>query len=168
MNETTPDEIMKIINDLDGKQSGDIFHIPPDLVKLSGQTLSQILTIIFNFSIKDGCFPAAMKPAKILPMHKGDSVLAVGNYRPISILPILSKIFERLIYNRLIKFINDNNILTELQFGFQKNKSTEHAVTSILSTLDEAKFKGNSSYCIFLDFAKAFDTVNHEILLKKL
>ena len=168
LNETTPDEIMKIINDLDGKKSGDIFHISPDLVKLSGQTLSQILTIIFNFSIKDGCFPAAMKPAKILPMHKGDSVLAVGNYRPISILPILSKIFERLIYNRLIKFINDNNILTELQFGFQKNKSTEHAVTSILSTLDEAKFKGNSSYCIFLDFAKAFDTVNHEILLKKL
>ena len=168
LNETTPDEILKVINNLDGKKSGDIFSISPDLVKLSGQVIAQILTIIFNVSIHDGCFPSEMKVAKILPMHKGDSVLSVGNYRPISLLPIFSKIFERLIYNRLIEFITDNKILSELQFGFQKNKSTEHAVTSILSTLDEAKSKRNSSYCIFLDFAKAFDTVNHEILLAKL
>ncbi len=168
LNETTPDEVLKIINNLDGKKSGDIFHISPDLVKLNAQTIAQILSIIFNISVREGCFPSAMKVAKILPIHKGDSVLSVGNYRPISLLPIFSKIFERLIYNRLIDFISDNKILSELQFGFQKNKSTEQAVTSILSTLDEAKSKKNSSYCIFLDFAKAFDTVNHEILLAKL
>ncbi len=168
LKETTPDEVLKIINNLDGKKSGDIYNISPDLVKLNGQVISQILTIIYNLSISEGCFPSEMKAAKILPLHKGDSVLSVGNYRPISLLPIFSKIFERLTYNRLIDFISENKILSELQFGFQKNKSTEQAVASILSTLDEDKFKRNSSYCIFLDFAKAFDTVNHEILLAKL
>ena len=168
LKEATSDEVWKIIHDLDGKKSGDIFGISPDLVKLSAQVIAQILTIIFNQSIREGCFPSAMKVAKVLPLHKGDSMLSVGNYRPISLLPIFSKIFERLVYNRVIEFIDNNKILSELQFGFQKNKSTEQAVSTILSTLDEAKSRRDSSYCIFLDFAKAFDTVNHEILLKKL
>ena len=168
LKETTPDEIAKIITDLDGKKSSDIYNISPDVVKLNTQAISQILTIIFNISIHEGCFPTAMKAAKITPIHKGDSVLSVGNYRPISLLPIFSKIFERLIYNRLIVFITENKILSKLQFGFQKNKSTEQAVTSIVSALDQAKQEKKSSYCVFLDFAKAFDTVNHEILLSKL
>ena len=152
LKETTP-EVMKVINALDGKKSGDIFNISPDLVKLSAQIISQILSIIFNISIREGCFPTDMKAAKILPLHKGDSVLIPGNYRPISLLPIFSKIFERLIYNRLIVFVTENNILSELQFGFQKNKSTEQAVTSIVSALDDDKSEKNSSYCVFLDFA---------------
>ena len=114
---------------------------------------------IFNQSVAEGCFPTAMKTAKVIPIHKGDSVLSAGNYRPISLLPIFSKIFERLIYNRLISFITDNKILSELQFGFQSNKSTEQAVTTIISTIEKAKEEKKSSYCIFLDFAKAFDTV---------
>ena len=97
LKETTPDEISKIITDLDRKKSSDINNISPDLVKLNNQSISQILTIIFNISIHEGCFPTAMKQAKITPIHKGDSVLSVGNYRPISLLPIFSKTFERLI-----------------------------------------------------------------------
>ena len=75
---------------------------------------------------------------------------------------------ERLIYNQLIEFIEKHKILSELQFGFQKNKSTEHAISSIISNITNALAKKHSSYCIFLDFAKAFDTVNHKILLEKL
>ena len=139
LNETTPDEIYKIIHDLDGKKSGDIYGISPDLVKLNNPAISQALSVLFNLSIHQGCFPSRMKAAKIIPIHKGDSVLLPGNYRPISLLPIFSKIFERLIYNRVIAFIDENKILSELQFGFQKNKSTEQAVTSIISAIDQAK-----------------------------
>jgi hypothetical protein len=109
-----------------------------------------------------------MKTAKIIPLHKGNSVLSVSNYRPISLLPIFSKIFERLAYNRLVHFIDENKILSQNQFGFQRGKSTENAVTSIVSRILQAKEKKESSYCIFLDFAKAFDTVNHNILVEKL
>ena len=154
LKETTPDEILKIINDLDGKKSSDIYGISPDLVKLNAQVISQILSIIFNLSIAEGCFPTAMKSAKVIPVHKGDSVLSVGNYRPISLLPIFSKIFERLIYNRLISFITENKILSELQFGFQSNKSTEQAVTSIVSTIEKARTDKNPHIVFFLILPK--------------
>ena len=168
LKETTPDEIVKIINNLDTKKSCDIYNISPDIVKLSSQVVADSLAIIFNRCIKEGNFPDPMKLAKIIPIHKGDSVLTVANYRPISLLPIFSKIMERLIYDQFIDYINEHKILSELQFGFQKNKSTEHAISSVISSITDAYTNQHSSFCIFLDFAKAFDTVNHSILIEKL
>ena len=133
LKETTPDETIKIINALDGKKSSDIHNISPDLVILSNHAVAKALSIIFNLCLKEGHFPYMMKRAKIIPLHKGDSVLSVVNYRPISLLPIFSKIFEKLIYNQFINYINKNKILSELQFGFQKNKSTEQAILFLIS-----------------------------------
>ena len=168
LKETTPDEIVKITNQLDSKKSSDIYNISPDIVKLSNQVVADALCIIFNRCIREGHFPDSLKMAKVMPLHKGDSVLSVANYRPISLLPIFSKIIERLIYNQFIEYINQNKILSELQFGFQKNKSTEQAISAIVSNITDALANKQSSFCIFLDFAKAFDTVNHQILIEKL
>ena len=94
--------------------------------------------------------------------------MVVSNYRPISLLPIISKVFEKIMYSRLISFIDHNNILYDKEYGFQKGKSTEHAVIDIQSQIIDAFEKKEHPCCIFLDFAKAFDTVNHDILLSKL
>ena len=138
LKETTPDEVIKVVNKLDSKKSSDYYNISPEIVLISNQVVSDSLAIIFNRCIKEGCFPNALKLAKVIPIHKGDSVLTVSNYRPISLLPIFSKIIERLIYNQFIEYIESNKILSELQFGFQRNKSTEHAISAIFTNITNA------------------------------
>ena len=94
--------------------------------------------------------------------------MIVSNYIPISLIPLFSKIFERLMHKRIMDFLIKQNILSKKQYGFQKNKSTEHAILDIQSKIIDAFENKEKSCCIFLDFAKAFDTVNHTILLRKL
>ena len=168
LNETSPHEIFLIICSLKDSKSSDIFGITTKFVKLANQAIVSNLSILFNQSIKEGIFPQLFKLAKVIPLFKANSPLTVSNYRPISLLPIFSKIFERLMYNRLISFINKYQILTPNQYGFQKNKSTELAVNEICSHIKNTFENKESAFCIFLDFAKAFDTVNHKILIEKL
>ena len=153
---------------MDSKKSADIYGISAKLLKLAGPGLIEVLSTIFNRCILEGIFPNALKLAKILPIHKADSQFEASNYRPISLLPIISKIFEKLIFNRLNDFLSKHKILPSNQFGFQKNNSTEFAVNAILTKITNAFENKEIAYCIFLDFAKAFDTVNHNILLSKL
>ena len=161
LTETTQHEISTIINSLNNSSASDIYGITTKFVKIANPSICPNLSIIFNSSIHQGIFPQIFKLTKVIPLFKSNSPLSVSNYRPISLLPILSKVFERLMYNRLLSFIGKNNILTPNQFGFQTKKSTELAVNEICTNIKNTYENKETAFCIFLDFAKAFDTVNH-------
>ena len=109
-----------------------------------------------------------MKIAKVFPLFKSGNYIKVNNYRPVSILPVLSKILERLMYNRLMKFVEDFDILYDFQFGFRKCHSTFMALASAVNHIVKALQFGKYSIGVYLDFSKAFDTLNNDILFLKL
>jgi hypothetical protein len=126
------------------------------------------LTNIYNTSFETGIFPERLKLAKVKPLYKKGNIHEVQNYRPISILSVFSKILEKLMYNSLTSFIIKNNILTEAQHGFRANKSTETASQSFLESIQDAVDRGQHAIEIFFDLTKAYDVINHDILLGKL
>ena len=130
-------------------------------------TILPFISHIINLSFSTGLVPQELKEAKVIPMHKGESPYLFNNYRPISILPILSKIFEKLFHKRLYHFLTVNKIIFDKQFGFRPKHSTETALTLLNSQLVNSFEKGEGVIGIFLDFSKAFDTVNFDILLDK-
>ena len=131
--------------------------------------MSVPLSSLFNLSFETGIFPEILKYAKIIPVHKlKGSILDIQNYRPISLLPNIDKLFEKIMHSRVTSFLETYQCIYPLQFGFRKKHSTTHALINIIelikSALDQSKFACG----IFVDFSKAFDTVDHNILLQKL
>ena len=165
--ETDPGEVAKIILNLDASKSGDLYGITPRLIKMAPE-MGTNLSIIFNIAIEKGVFPHLFKRAKVIPIHKGESKMIPSNYRPISLLPIFGKIFEKIIFARLTDFIQKFKIIYDKQYGFQRGKSTEYALLDIQNCILNSLERRENPCCVFLDFAKAFDTVNHKILLAKL
>ena len=123
---------------------------------------------IFNKFMEAGTFPKILKIGKITPVFKKGDSDVFDNYRPISMLPIFGKIFEKLIYSRLYSFLISKNVIYDKQFGFRKNHSTAHAVNYSVNKILSELEKSNHVIGIFLDLSKAFDTISHDKLLIKL
>lgn len=164
----TAQDISKIICSFSIRKSSGPNSIPVNLFKLLHRDISTPISFLVNLSFQTGKFPSLLKISKVIPIFKRGSSLEVFNYRPISLLSNIEKIFEKLMYSRLISFIDNHNIIFSRQFGFRKSHSTIHAVLDIVERIRKCLDKGDIACGIFVDLQKAFDTVDHSILLCKL
>ena len=161
------EEVLSIINNLENKTAGPQ-SIPVNLLKLIPDLILIPLCRIISKSFSTGIFPNSLKICKIIPIHKGGLTNNISNYRPISLLSIFDKIIEKLMHKRLYNFLEEHNILYCNQFGFRKNNSTSFALLQITEKIKESIDNKKYGCGIFIDLRKAFDTVNHSILLQKM
>jgi len=164
----TDKELVDTILNFQGKSSLDCHGMSMDILKKTAPNIIAPLLDICNQSFQQGKFPDMMKSARVIPIFKSGDKTDYNNYRPISLLPQFSKILEKLFNNRLDSFIQKFEILYQGQYGFQNNRSTASAVLELIEEVTNNIDKKKVSAGIFIDLKKAFDTVNHDILIKKL
>ena len=161
-------EVLLLLESIDIKKSFDLDKVYPLPLSSAVPIIYSPLTYVINLSLKQGIFPDSLKVAKVIQIFKQGSRSLCNNYRPISVLSPLSKIFQRCILNQLIFHFNTENILVSKQFGFKAGKTTTDCSVDFVDDITKAIDKGSYAVSLFLDLSKAFDTVNHSILLSKL
>ena len=159
-------EISRIVKNVKNHKSLGLDGLPAEILKVSHDVIVEKLTHLVNESLKNGTFPQVLKAARVVPIYKSGKKSIRENYRPISVLSVLSKIFECVVHERLYNFMDKNKLLYPRQFGFRSKLSPIHSLSDITEMIRDISNLDIS--CILLDLQKAFDTINHEFLLYKL
>ena len=168
MTYSTEIDIAKILRSTNVPKAQGIDDLSGCFLEDGSQVLSQPISELCNLSIKLGSFPDSCKIAKLKPLFKKGSKTNPSNYRPISLLPLISKIIEKLIHEQTSSFLSNNELLYNYQSGFQKNHSTDSCLTFLHDKILKGFDKGLMTGMILVDLQKAFDTIDHDILLKNL
>ncbi len=162
-----PQQVTEVIDSLKNKK-GNIQEIPVSLIKNNKEIFAIPISLLYNQSISIGTFPTCLKHAIVIPIYKKGKTDSVENYRPISLLSVYSKMFEKLMKKSLFKYLEINNILCREQYGFRKGLNTFHPLNLFTEHIYTNLDSQNSLLSVYIDFTKAFDTVKHDILLTKL
>ena len=165
LEECSSDEIIAIIKNFENGKASDI---PVSVIKRTSLLISPMLCQLYNDCLKSGKFPDCLKVGKITPIFKKGNRELMKNYRPVSTIPIFGKIFEKIICSRIYNFFSSNNLLTDCQFGYRKKHSTGHAIHHSVNIIRDALADKKHVIAVFVDLSKAFDTIDHKILLSKL
>ena len=160
--------VTKFLKDLDISKATGLDDISARMIKLAGPSISKVLAMLCNKSIKSATFPESWKIAKVIPLYKKNSKDDPNNYRPISILPVLSKLLEKHVANSLLEFLTVNDLLSKRQSGFRPKHSCETALHLMIDEWSSHLLNKEMVGVMFIDFSKAFDLVDHNILLQKL
>ena len=164
----TTDELKKVIFNLKSNKSPGIDGLIAEIFKGSYDILSPLLLRLFNVIFISGSYPSQWSEGLITPIHKKDDLEDVNNYRGITLINVLSKIYSHLLNNCLLKWASENNKLSDCQFGFQKNKSTVDCIFIFHALISKILSQGDKLYCCFIDYQKAFDLINRSFLWQKL
>ena len=162
------DDVLILLRGLNPSKASGLDEIGASFLKLGAPAIASSLSSLFNNSLSTGVFPEDWKCAKVSPVYKSGPRSDPANYRPVSLLPIISKVLEEFVFRSLSCYFEDNALLPDCQFGFRRNRSTQDAASILACDLAKSKDNGSWSGSVFLDVRKAFDTVDHDLLLRKL
>ena len=168
VDEFNVDEVLKIVKDINVSKSSGLQNVSSLIVKEAFTFLIAQVTYMFNLSLATSVFPKAWNEALVIPIPKTGNLTQVKNYRPISLLPIPGKLLEKLMHKQLSNFIEENSLISNFQHGFRKQHSTIHSVAQLTNFVNIKMDAKLPTLATFIDFRKAFDCVQHDVLLEKL